>query len=81
MTKIRTLWFGGAVLIAALGTVPATAFADFQPTAEQRSACMGDTIRLCSSEIPNMSRIVDCLARHKSKISPQCRAHIDKIGV
>ena len=43
-------------------------------TSEQRSACMGDVMRFCSSEIPNMSRIVACLERNKSQVSAKCRA-------
>lgn len=43
-------------------------------TPEQRSACMGDVMRFCFSEIPNMSRIVACLERNKSQVSARCRA-------
>lgn len=52
-----------------------------QPTAEQRSACTGDTLKLCASEIPNTTRIIKCLARQKSQVSPRCRAFFDRAGL
>jgi hypothetical protein len=42
-------------------------------TPEQRMACMGDAFRLCSSEIPNVDRIVSCMKREKRQLSVQCR--------
>lgn len=81
MTKLRTGWVGGAILVAVLGTLPTSGFA-YTPTAEQKSACMSDTFRLCSSEIPNADRIITCLARQKSQISsPRCKAYFDKAGL
>ena len=43
-------------------------------TAEQRSACMGDAFRLCSSEIPDVDRVLICMRSHKSSLSDHCRA-------
>lgn len=45
-----------------------------EATAEQRAACTPDVFRLCSSDIPNVSRIVACLQREKPKLSSACRA-------
>src|SRR5215471_20839374 len=42
-------------------------------TEEQRVACTPDVLRLCSWEIPNVDRIVTCLRREKSQLSPGCR--------
>jgi hypothetical protein len=81
MTKLRTGWVGGAVLVMAFGSFFPSPGLAHQPSADQRSACMGDTLRLCSSEVPNVSRIIDCLARQKSKVSPRCRAYFDKAGL
>jgi hypothetical protein len=43
-------------------------------TAEERAACTPDVFRLCSSEIPNVDRIVACMKRERSKLSSACRA-------
>jgi hypothetical protein len=43
-------------------------------TAEQRSACMPDVFRLCSSEIPSVDRIVACLKKEKTNLSAGCQA-------
>ena len=45
-----------------------------QGTAEQRAACTPDAFRLCSSEIPNVSKIVACMQQKKAQLSPACRA-------
>jgi hypothetical protein len=42
-------------------------------TEEQRVACTPDVLRLCSSEIPNVDRIVACLRHEKSQLSAGCR--------
>ena len=41
-------------------------------TAEERAACTPDVFRLCSSEIPNVERIVACMKRERPKLSPTC---------
>jgi hypothetical protein len=43
-------------------------------TAEERAACTPDVFRLCSSDIPNVERIVACMKRERSKLSPACAA-------
>jgi hypothetical protein len=51
------------------------AFAQSGPSeAEQRQACMGDAMRLCSAYIPDRARIRDCMAGQRDQLSPQCRA-------
>jgi hypothetical protein len=42
-------------------------------TDQQRVACTPDVLRLCSSEIPDVDRIVACLRREKSQLSAGCR--------
>ena len=44
-------------------------------TPEQEQACTGDAFRLCSSDIPDISRVTACMIRNKSQLSPACRAH------
>jgi hypothetical protein len=41
-------------------------------TAEERAACTPDVLRLCFFEIPDQKRIVDCLNRKTSELSPAC---------
>ena len=43
-------------------------------TQEEQDACTPDVFRLCSSAIPNESRIVACLNRNLPKLSPACRS-------
>src|SRR5438132_10773896 len=43
-------------------------------TPEQEQACTGDAFRLCSSEIPDISRVTACMVAKKSELSPPCRA-------
>jgi hypothetical protein len=73
MTNCRTAIFGAAVLATLLAS-PSASFA--QGTAEQRSACTGDVFRLCSAEIPNVSRIVACMKANYSRLSPGCKAAV-----
>jgi len=77
MTNIRRGLLGAAVAGALFSFFSTTAFA-FKPTAEQRAACMGDALSLCSSAIPDTDRIVACLSAKKSRLSPGCRAQFDK---
>ena len=44
----------------------------FAATAEERAACTPDVFRLCSSDIPNVDRIVACMKRERPKLSPAC---------
>jgi hypothetical protein len=70
MTTLRNAIFGTA-LVATLMASSTASFAE--GTAEQRSACMGDAFRYCSSEIPNVSRITNCMRANLSKLSPACK--------
>jgi hypothetical protein len=77
MIKIRSGMFGAVGLL--LGVVPTATLAEnLRGTAEQRAACMGDAIMLCSSAIPNRERIAACLASKMSRLTPQCRAQFAK---
>jgi hypothetical protein len=78
MAKIRSRLLGAVVLGFLLGFSPAIASVGFKPTAAQRSDCMGDALSLCGFAVPNMDRIVTCLASKKTQLSASCRAHFDK---
>jgi hypothetical protein len=43
-------------------------------TDEQQAACAPDVFRLCSSEIPNVDHILQCMNAKKISLSPACKA-------
>lgn len=57
----------------ALQTSPGLAF-----SSEAQQMCSADAMRLCSSEIPDISRITACMVRNKSHVSPGCRAVMNR---
>ena len=75
MTKIRCGVFGALVLL--VSAAPTAGFAEFKPTAAQRSACMGDAMSLCSSVLMNMDRVLSCLSAKKSQLSSGCRIQFE----
>jgi hypothetical protein len=72
MGRIFKLTSGSVVLALALATFSTSSFAI--GTAEQRAACTPDVFRLCSSEIPNVPKIVACLKQQKPNLSRPCQA-------
>lgn len=60
----------GFALMAPLAAAPAAA----QGTPEQRAACEGDAMRLCSQFVPDVARITACMQRNRRHLSPRCRA-------
>ncbi len=71
----------GRVLLAATFSVAAVAQAQaFQVSAEARAACTPDAMRLCSSEIPNISRVTACMHAHQSQLSGRCQAAMAGAG-
>jgi len=80
--KRRTVRFSTTRLLAsacflalASFTVPSAAQAQaVTASAEERAACTPDVFRLCSSEIPNVTRIIACMKRERPKLSPACAA-------
>jgi hypothetical protein len=45
---------------------------------EAQQMCTGDAMRLCSSEIPDVSRITACMIRKRSQVSAGCRAVMER---
>ena len=60
------------VALVAHGTPSAAA------TAEERAACRSDVFRLCAGEIPNRGRIIACMKRNHSRLSPNCAVVFDR---
>jgi len=80
MIMIRTAPFAAlALLLCALPTAAPASVS--KPTAEERSACMGDAISLCLAAIPNKPRVASCLASKMSQLSPRCRSQFEKAAV
>ncbi|MGY4623184.1 hypothetical protein [Bradyrhizobium sp. USDA 4486] len=69
----------GSVLTLAM-TLSIAGPALAQGTAQQRSACMGDAFRFCSSDIPNVARIEACLIHNRSQLHPACQAEFRASG-
>jgi hypothetical protein len=74
----RTLRQAGLVLAFALSLSTLSATGSFAYTAEAQQMCTSDAFRLCSSEIPNVPKITACMVKHRSELSPGCRAVMDK---
>ena len=65
----------GLMILATVLAVSIWPAASQAYTPEQEQACTGDAFRLCSSDIPDISRVTACMVRNKSQLSPACRAH------
>src|SRR5262245_18827352 len=72
-TSKIALLFAVASAAAALTVVPAPALAS-----DAQKMCMGDAMRLCGHEVPNVQRITACMVRNRSQVSPGCRAVMDR---
>jgi hypothetical protein len=80
MTKsfTRNLRQASLALALTLATTAVTSTASFAFSAEAQQMCTGDAFKLCSSEIPNISKITACMFKHKAELSTGCRAVMDK---
>lgn len=67
-----TITLRSSALIAA--ALLATVSAAVAHTPEQEQACTPDAMRLCSSEIPDVTRVTACMIRNKAQLSPACKA-------
>jgi hypothetical protein len=62
-----------ALVVVALSMAFSTSAALGQ-TAQDRQACIGDVLRLCSSAIPDRGRIIACMLQNRSQLGAECRA-------
>lgn len=74
-SRPRQIALAFAIAIAAIGLSPAPGHAF---SSEAREMCTGDAMRLCSDEIPNISRIAACMHRKKAQLSAGCRAVMNR---
>ena len=67
--------FRGAIVGALLLGASHAAWAQqIHVTEEQRTACTPDVFRLCSAAVPDVQRIIACMRRERSQLSPACRS-------
>ena len=70
----------GLALTIAISFSALSSGSSFAFTMEAQQMCSGDAFRLCSSEIPNIPRITACMVKHRSDLSPECRAVMEREG-
>ena len=64
-----------ALAIGSAGALQSAASAqEYRGTWEQQLACTPDVWRLCSDQVPDVSRIVTCLRQNTPQLSNGCRA-------
>ena len=61
-------------LAIAIGGVAPALSQEYRGTWEQQMACTPDVWRLCSDQVPDVSRIVACLRQNTPQLSTNCRA-------
>lgn len=69
----RAVIFTGAVFLV-LGLMSYSTVSRALGSAEERAACTPDVFRLCSSDIPNVDKIIACMKAKQSQLSPKCKA-------
>jgi len=78
-----TASFTHTIRQAALGLAFAASFsavsstASFAFSAEAQQMCTSDAFRLCSDDIPNISKITACMYKHRTDLSTGCRTVMD----
>jgi hypothetical protein len=68
---MRRLIIATALTFASFGALAQ----DF--TAEQRAACKGDYETFCKGTVPGGGRVLACLEKQSSKLSPACKKMVD----
>ncbi len=76
--SIRTLGQVALGLAFAASFSALSSTASFAFSAEAQQMCTSDAFRLCSSEIPNISKITACMIKQRASLSIGCRAVMDR---
>jgi hypothetical protein len=74
----RSIRQAGLVLAFAVSFSALSSSSSFAFSAEAQEMCTGDAFRLCSSEIPNISKITACMIKQRASLSSGCRVVLDK---
>ena len=77
MLNAKTIRQAGLTLVFAL-SLSALSTQSFAFSAEAQQMCTGDAFRLCSSEIPDVSRITACMLKQRASLSTGCRSVMDR---
>ena len=65
---------GVALAVGGIVAQGAACAQEYRGTMEQQMACTPDVWRLCSDQIPDVSRITACLQQNTPQLSSGCRA-------
>ena len=68
----------GLVLAFAVSVSALSSSRSFAFSSEAQQMCTGDAFRLCSSEIPNISKITACMIKQRASLSAGCRTVMDR---
>ena len=74
----RTIRQAGIVLAFAVSFSALSATSSFAFSSEAQQMCTGDAFRLCSDQIPNISKITACMMKKRASLSTGCRAVMDR---
>ena len=72
--RTERIALGVALVIGGIGAQSAASAEEYRGTMEQQMACTPDVWRLCSDQIPDVSRITACLQQNTPQLSSACRA-------
>ncbi|MGY3236030.1 hypothetical protein ACVWZ4_003411 [Bradyrhizobium sp. USDA 4472] len=72
--RAERIALGMALAIGGIVAQSAAFAEEYRGTMEQQMACTPDVWRLCSAQIPDVSRITACLRQNTPLLSSGCRA-------
>ncbi|MCS3728554.1 hypothetical protein [Bradyrhizobium betae] len=72
--RTERIALGVALAIGGIVAQSAAFAEEYRGTMEQQMACTPDVWRLCSDQIPDVSRITACLQQNTPQLSSGCRA-------
>jgi hypothetical protein len=72
--RTERIALGVFLAIGGIAAHSAASAEEYRGTMEQQMACTPDVWRLCSDQIPDVSRITACLQQNTPQLSSGCRA-------
>ena len=72
--RTERIALGVALAIGGIVAQSVASAQEYRGTMEQQMACTPDVWRLCSDQIPDVSRITACLRQNTPQLSSGCRA-------
>jgi hypothetical protein len=72
--RTERIALGVALVIGGIVAQGVASAQEYRGTMEQQMACTPDVWRLCSDQIPDVSRITACLQQNTPQLSSACRA-------